>query len=707
LKQVVQAVRTGELKVIDVPMPAAGPTEVLVATTHTLLSPGTERTARQLASASLLAKARARPELVRQVFRKARVDGVRETMRAVQSRLDEDMPLGYSGAGEVMQIGEAAIGLVPGQRVATAGTGKANHAEFQVVSANLAVAIPEGVANEEAAFSAIAAVALHGLHLAELQPGSKVCVIGLGLLGQLAVRIAGAAGHEIAAIDLRKWAVDRSTQAGAFGMVELGDETTSRILDWSRGRGVDAVIVAAATPSSGPVRRAAAIARDRATVVIVGDVGLQLERTAFYNKELTLRVARSYGPGRYDPTYEDWAVDYPVGYVRWTEGRNIEAVLDLIATRRLQVRDLITHTYPVDDAGKAYKLIGQSDEPFLGVQLTYAPSAPAAEPPKARARRVGGGGIGLLGAGSFARTTLVPALKRAGFRDFVSVASVSGVSASRLAKDAGFERASSTADELINDPDIEVIVIATPHDTHAGLVVKALTAGKHVFCEKPLAVTGDELSSVAEAWRTHQGQLFVGFNRRYASQIITLANHFAGKPGPLLLTYRVSAGRVADGHWYTDRRQGGRIIGEVCHFIDTCSAIVGAPLTTVFASGQSQRELLLTEDVVVLLAYEDGSVASISYGSAAHPRTTKERLEVLGRGHSAVIDDFRRLTLDEKVSGTSGKDKGHWAEIEAFREAITSSKSEASTLAAFQTMAATFAAVESLKTGSAVRPANY
>jgi predicted dehydrogenase/threonine dehydrogenase-like Zn-dependent dehydrogenase len=706
MKQVVQAVGTGRLRVIDVPVPLIGSTEVLVATTHTLISTGTERSVRQLASSTLLAKARARPELVRQVVRKARSDGMAQTMRAVRARLDEDMPLGYSGAGIVQEVGEASRGLVPGQRVATAGSGKANHAEFQAVPANLAIPIPDAVGNAEAAFGAIAAIPLHGLRLTELEPGSKTVVIGLGLIGQLAVRIALAAGHEVAAIDLREWTVSRASERGAFGVVERGDETTSAILDWTRGRGADAVIIAAATPSSDPVHRAVAIARDRATLVVLGDVGLHLDRTPLYEKELTIRFARSYGPGRYDRSYEDWAVDYPIGYVRWTEGRNIEAVLDLMASKRLVVDDLITHTFPVEDAEDAYELIERQDAKFLGIQLTYTRSHDHAAAPIVLPRRKSGHGVGLIGAGTFARTVLISSLRDAGFDRLVSVVSAGGVSSAHLARQAGFQRVASNPSTLVTDADVDIVVIATPHDTHAELVTLALEAEKHVFCEKPLALTSDDLARVVTAWRSHHGQLMVGFNRRYAPAVEQVRRHFAGKPGPLLVNYRVNAGELAKDHWYRDRRQGGRIIGEVCHFVDTCNAIVASPVRTVFASGQSQNELLLTEDVVVVLTYEDGSVATIHYAAHGHPRTPKERLDVIGRDHSATVDNFHRLTLDERAVRLPGKDnKGYVAELAAFRQAVGSGTVTSSmTESAFETMAVTFAAIESLRTGRAANP---
>jgi hypothetical protein len=702
MKQLVQEPGSGALRVIEVPTPTIGPTEVLVATSFSLLSPGTERAVRNLASAGLLGKARARPDLVRQVLRKARTDGFGTTAKAVRVRLRSDMPLGYSAAGTVVEVGEVVTGLTPGQRVATGGAG---HAELQVVQAPLAVPIPDNVAFEDAAFSTIASIVIHGLRLADVGPGSKVCVIGLGLLGQLAVRVAISAGCEVAGIDLRPWAVDRATESGAFAMVEAGTDTTQSILDWTKGRGVDAVLLTAATRSSEPIRRAPSIARDRATVVVVGDVGLALQRTPLYEKELTLRFARSFGPGRYDRSYEQWAVDYPIGHVRWTEGRNLEAFLDLLAAGRLRVRDLISHTFPFERAAEAYSLIAREGGNSLGVQLSYG-SAPRSDGPiQIRPRSQRGEGIGLIGAGNFASATLVPALKRAGFFPFVAVASATGLSATRLANSAGFERVVQGAQDVISDSEVELVVVATRHDSHDEIVVAALAAGKHVFCEKPLTLTFEGLQRVAAAWRASTGHLMVGFNRRYAPSAVAARKHMGETGGPLVITYRVNAGTLSEQHWYFDRRQGGRLIGEVCHFIDTCGYFVGHPVSSVHCVGSGRREPLLEQDLIVTLRYSDGSVATISYASGGNPSMPKERIEILGRGHSAVVDDFRATVLDGKKSGGSSVDKGHVAEFSVLRQALRqSTRAEDITLSALESMATTLSAAQSLMTGTAVSP---
>lgn len=705
MKQVVQSIADGELKVLDVPRPVPSATEVLVATSRTVLSPGTERAVRKLASANLLQKAKARPDLVRQVIRKARTDGLSTTAKAVRSRLDEDMPLGYSGSGVVVELGEAVSGLTVGQRVAT---GSAGHADYQLVPAHLAVPVPDGVSDEDAAFATVASIALHGLRQAEVGPGSRVCVIGLGLLGQLTARLALASGCSVVGIDLAPWTAELLTALGGLGLVEAGADTTERVLAWSGGQGADAVILTAATASSEPVRRATALARDRAAVVVVGDVGLELERTPFYEKELRLMFARSYGPGRYERSYEEWGVDYPLGYVRWTEGRNLRAYLDLVEAGRLTVADLVTHRFPIEKAVDAYALV-EGGERSLGIQLTYAPDAPRHEVVAVADKTVTSGpGVGLIGAGTYARATLVPALKAAGLDRLVAVASASGLSARHLAERAGAERAVSDIEPVLALPDVDLVVIATRHDSHAELATRALRAGRHVFCEKPLALTSEELASVSDAWRASPGQLFVGFNRRYSVPVGLVQRHLEGGAGPLVMTYRVNAGGLGEKHWYHDRRQGGRLLGEVCHFIDTCNALAGSPVEQVTTFGSGAGEALLQEDLVVSLRYRGGSLATITYATGGHPGTSKERLEVLGRGRSAVIDDFRRTVLDGKESKVGGQDKGHTACLRVVKDQLAGGgHARTLTESALHTSAVGLAAVESLLTGVAVQPAEF
>ena len=675
MKQVVQPVSGGPVEVLDVPRPVISPTEVLVRTVTSVISPGTERAATALARASLLAKARARPDLVRQVVRKAQAEGIPAAARAVRGRLAADLPLGYSAAGLVVEVGAAVDGIVPGQLVATGGAGKACHAEFQAVPGLLCAVVPEGVPAEDAAFATLASIPLHALRLSGVGPGAKVVVLGLGLLGQLAVRLAMACGCDVAGIDPDGFARNAAASAGVLAMDESGDATTSQVLAWSRGRGADAVLVCAAGQSPEPMSRAPALCRDRAAVVMVGDVGMPPRRTPYYEREISLLFARSYGPGRYEPSYEAWGVDYPAGQVRWTEGRNQEAVLDLLASGRLQVSGLVTHTFGIGDADAAYRLLEERAEPRLAIRLTYPAAAGLASAgpdqpvrlrpsPADRAQP----GVGWIGAGAFSTGTLLPAFKDAGFERFVAVATASGVSARRAAERHAFEKAVSGAEAVIDDPDVSVVVIATPHDVHTELASRALSAGRDVWCEKPLALTCDGLDEVEKAWRESGRQLTLGFNRRWSPAVLAAQQALAEEPVPKLVVYRIAAGRVADGHWYLDRRQGGRLLGEVCHFVDAAQALVGADIEDavgVLGGDASQGN----DGVIVALRFADGSVASIAYGSTA-PVTGKERIEVLAGSRQVIIEDFRSVLVNDRTLWKGRQDKGHRAHAAAFRQAV-------------------------------------
>jgi len=681
LKQLVQPVNGGPVTLLDVPGPVPEPAEVLVRTLCSVISPGTERAVTALAQSSLLAKARARPDLVRQVVRRARTEGLASTRSAVLGRLASDVPLGYSAAGIVLETGAAVTGIRPGQLVATGGAGKANHAELQAVPWLLCAPVPAGVSAKDAAFTTLASIALHALRLAEAGPGSKVAVVGLGLIGQLAARLAMAAGCDVAGIDPAAYPRDAAARSGVLALDERGQETTEQVLAWSRGRGADAVLVCAAGRSPDAVMRVPGLCRDRAAVVIVGDVGLQLDRTPFYQRELSLRFARSYGPGRYDPSYEARGVDYPAGHVRWSEGRNFEAVLDLLAAGRLAVGDLVTHTFGIGDAVQAYQLIEGGAEPYLAIRLDYPGTAEPERPvavQRARGRQAashqttGAGGahhgVGVIGAGPFATGTLIPAFQAAGLTRLVAVASARGLTATRAAQRFGFEKAVAGAEAVLADPDVSVVAIATTHDSHASLAAMALAAGRHVWCEKPLALTDNELDAVRDAWLESGCVLAVGFNRRWSPAVAAARRVLDGSAATKLVAYRIAAGPVPDGHWYHDPRQGGRLVGEVCHFIDTAQALVGAPIEEVaalYGGGPGGP----ADDAAVALRFADGSLASIGYGSGL-PSAGKERIEVHAGDRRVVIDDFRAVTVDGKTRWKGRQDKGHRAMAAAFTQAV-------------------------------------
>jgi predicted dehydrogenase/threonine dehydrogenase-like Zn-dependent dehydrogenase len=674
MKQVIQSVSGGPVTVVDVPAPVAGPTEVLVKTIASVISAGTEAAVTKLAQANLLQKAKARPDLVRQVVTKAQREGIRSTVRSVRNKLDSDIPLGYSACGVALEVGEAVAGIRPGDTVATGGAGKANHAHFQAVPGLLCAKVPDGVKPEDAAMATIASIAMHGVRLSGVTGGERVVVIGMGLIGQLTMRIARAFGCDVVGIDINEYPLKIAEAAGFTSLLEKGRETTETIHHWTKETGADAVIITAGTRSSSTVMRTPEICRDRATVVVVGDVGLELERTPFYEKELSLRFARSYGPGRYERSYEEWGVDYPAGHLRWTEGRNIASVLDLIARGVLDVSDLTTQSFPIEDAASAYKLIEERSEPYLGIRITYGnddrkreillrrPTTELKDEPR----------LGFIGAGSFTRSVLIPSFRAAGFTRFISVTSASGLSARKLALAEDFEKIAPTADAVIEDPGIDVVVIATPHDTHGRFTSRALSAGKHVFCEKPLALGMQELDAVRAALSEGDGHLFVGFNRRWSPHVASAKSHFAARSGPITISYLVNAGVVPEDHWYNDRRQGGRLIGEACHFVDTCAAIAESEIVEVLARASPESELLLAGTATILLRFSDGSFATISYVADAPASAPKERIEVLGRARSATITDFRRISLDGKPQRSKGdQDKGHLNQAVAFREVVT------------------------------------
>ncbi len=676
MKQLVQSVRSGELQLAEVPVPVIRDTEVLVRTHRSAVSPGTERSVRELASASLISKARARPDLVRQVLGRVRSDGLLSTARSVRSRLDDVMPLGYSGVGTVVEVGAHVSGIRPGMRVATAGAG---HAEYQVVSGLLVARVPDGVSDENAAFGTVASVALHALRLAELGPASRVVVVGLGLVGQMACRIARASGYLVFGTDVLESAVAICRDSGFVAEVESGDRTSLDVLNWSRGGGADAVLITAGSASSEPLRRSTELVRDRANIVVVGAVGMDLDRRPFYDKELSLRVARSYGPGRYERSYEEWGVDYPQGYVRWTEGRNIEAVLDLLDGGALSFDDLVTHEVPFARALDAYESLSTPGE-TMGIQLTYDTEAGSVKrdpvmvsSARTRVKKTTRMRIGVVGAGNFVRATMLPALKEADIGDVMAICSATGTSALRLAKTYEIDQVHTDAFAMIEDPDLDSVFIATPHNTHSDLVISALRAGKHVFCEKPLCLTEDELIAIEQAHALSPGYLQVGFNRRHSPAFKAARAQIAGS-GPLVINYRVNADQLPLSHWYHDRTQGGRLLGEVCHFIDTLIAIADeAALVKLDVAGSGQGEVQLDENLAISAAFENGVVGGITYGSHGNRSMSKESIEIVGRGRCVTIDNFDLVTVDGKTQrGFSGK--GHAEQFAAFLAGTQSRK---------------------------------
>ncbi len=685
MKQLLQNIRTGETLVSEVPIPTPRPKMALVHNVASLVSAGTERMVVDFAEKSLLGKARSRPDLVMQLVDKARREGILTTVDAAFNRLDQPMVLGYSSAGVVVAVGEDLQGFQVGDRVACAGGGYAVHAEYVAVPQNLLAKLPPDLDFESAAFTTIGAIAMHGFRLGMPQVGERVAVIGLGLLGLLSIGIARSAGCSVLGIDLDERRVELARQMG-FKAV-LRPEAEEACQSFSQGVGCDLALICADTSSGDPVYLAGKIARDRGRVVAVGAVGLDIPRKLYYEKELSFFVSRSYGPGRYDPEYEEEGKDYPLGYVRWTEGRNLQAVVDLLADGRLNVHPLITHRYDIAQAPEAYELItGKRNEPFLGVLLTYpqtqediSRSVPTEEEyvQSARVKPVSERlSLGVIGAGNFASAMFLPSIRRIALIDRVGIASASGLNARHTAQRYGFRYASADAEQIIADPQINVVAILTRHNLHAPLVVKALQAGKHVFCEKPLALNLDELDQVVAALKRCETLLTVGFNRRFAPFAVQLKKFISQSQEPLLINYRVNAGYLPPSHWLHDSTQGGgRIIGEGCHFIDFLTFLTGSLPINVSAQSLPDGGIYHEDNVILNFTFGNGSIGSVSYFANGDKSFPKERVEVFGGGRAAVLDDFRSLQLTlngktKKMRSYLRQDKGHLNVLKNFFCAI-------------------------------------
>ncbi|HEY0431983.1 MAG TPA: bi-domain-containing oxidoreductase, partial [Pyrinomonadaceae bacterium] len=586
MKQLLQNLRTGEGTVAEVPVPIVQPGRVLVRTAASLISAGTERALAELGQRGLLGKARERPELIGKVWEKVKTEGLVQALEGVRDKLDQSHAVGYSAAGLVVEVGEDVTNFRPGHRVACAGTDYAAHAEVISVPQNLCVRLPDALSFEEAAFATVGAIALQGVRLAEPTLGESVVVIGLGLVGQLTVQLLKANGCRVFGVDIDEARIQLAIALGAEAG-SLPNVAREKVQAWSRGRGADACIIAAATASNDPVELAGEISRLKGRVVAVGMVGMNVPRNVYYQRELTLKVSMSYGPGRHDPDYEERGHDYPVAYVRWTEGRNLEAFLDLLALGRIEVKPLVTHRFAIAEASRAYQLIsGNTAEKYLAVLLTYDAEGEVKRVVEHRALAATPAGrvkLGLIGAGGYAQKVLLPNFKAAGV-EFCSIASASGVSARDVGTKYGFARFLSDAQSVIDDDQANLIVVATRHGSHAELARLALERGKHVFVEKPLALNDADLDGVLEAAMRSEGQLLVGFNRRFSPLAVKAREVFQGRQSPLSIIYRVNAGRIPREHWTQDKAEGGgRIIGEVCHFIDLMQFFTGAAPQTVYA----------------------------------------------------------------------------------------------------------------------------
>ena len=726
MKQLVLSPKTGELTVAEVPPPALLGGHLLVRTHASLVSAGTERLAVGFARKSLLAKAKARPDLARQTLAKLKRDGIAATAAAIRGRLDEALPLGYSAAGEVVAVGAGLEGRFrPGQRVAVAGAGVANHAEVNLVPANLAAPVPAGVDFEAACYATVGAIALHAVRQSRPEFGAWCAVVGVGLVGQLAAQFLALSGVRVLALDFDADRLALATRLGAEAVCDLGAQDAAAVAAAAtNGLGCDAVIIAAATPSSLPFETAAQVARDRAVVAVVGNTGTAFPYREFMAKELSLVVSRSYGPGRYDQDYETHGAIYPLGYVRWTETANLAAALDAMRpNRRLRIEPspLTSHRFRFEAAPSAYAMIAGDGEPHLGVVLQYGGGAPtiapdievpqpqraaaASHPESASPRRSASGRcrLGVIGGGAYARTVLLPILAKLPGCELHTLATARGIGAAHTRQRLGFRRATANADEIFDDEDIDAVIVATPHSLHAKQAAQALAAGKPVLVEKPLALTPSELSAVVAAAEASNAFALVGFNRRFAPLARAAAAHLAAMPGSRHLLLRVNVGPLPPDSW--QRRQdegGGRLVGEACHFIDLGAFLGGAQIAAVTAHAVPTADLC--EDATIVLELDNGSLATVFYTALGDAAASKELIEAYAGGGVARIEDFRRLTLASRGRSRHTRqrqDKGHAAELKAFVAAVAAGGPAPVPWAEqVNSSAATLAAIESLASGA-------
>lgn len=715
MKQVLQHLKNGKTTVDEVPIPGLKRNSALVQTAASLVSAGTERMLVEFAEKNLLAKAASRPDLVKQVIQKARREGLLTSVEAAFNKLDQPMVLGYSSAGTLLEVSEDLQGFNPGDRVACAGGGYAVHAEYAIVPRNLLVHLPDTVDFESAAFATLGAIAMQGFRLAQPQIGETVCIIGLGLLGLLTAQIARAAGCLVFGVDISQ---DRVKLAQDMGFAAAKREDCIDLLSgFTKGRGFDHVLICADTSSNDPVELAGEIARDRGTVVAVGAVGFQIPRKKYYEKELDFKVSRSYGPGRYDPQYEEKGIDYPLGYVRWTEGRNIESFIDLLSTGKVDVKPLVTHRFPITEAPNAYELItGKTGQPFMGVLLTY-PQKPVDQKPErkiavasAEIKPLHKVQVGVLGAGNYAQAVFLPIMKRTENTSLTGIATSSGLSAKHAAEKFGFSYASSSEDEVLADPDINAVVILTRHQVHARQVVSALRNNKAVYCEKPLALTLEELKGIEnELERADCPILTVGFNRRFALMAVKLHDFFSNRTEPMSIHYRVNAGYLPPTHWLHDPQQGGgRIIGEGCHFIDFLTYLTSSTPLSVTGTALDDIGKYKHDNVILTFKYSDGSVGTVTYLANGNKNYPKEQVEVFCGGKIGLLNDFRSLDLvteskKQTFRSRLRQDKGHAAAWVEFVNAVTQGSNPPIPYAQLiHTTKASFAAVEAIHSGKEI-----
>lgn len=723
MKQVAQNYKSGSICLQESNVPALKAGGVLVETRYSLISAGTENMRVREGNMSLLEKARARPDQVKKVLQSVQQQGIVATFQKVMGKLDSLTPLGYSLSGVVTAVGQDAAEFREGQLVACAGAGYASHAEVNFIPRNLVVPVPGSVSLQHAAFATVGAIALQGFRRSEMQVGETACVIGMGLIGQLLVQILKAAGIRVVGVDLSGERCELAVRQGcdaAFGADDPALIHAVRRL--TSGAGADCVFITASSNTAGPVELAASLARDRALVVGVGKTRIELPYNEYYGKELEYRFSRSYGPGRYDPSYEERGIDYPMGYVRWTERRNMEAFLDLVAQRKVQLDPLIAAVIPFEQAEQVYRDMADGKVSGIGVLFEYSKKAELHRPPPPRhpsmqrtAKIQGTIRIGAIGAGSYASSMLLPYLAQRKDVKLVEVATSTALSGANAARKFGFERTSTDYHELLKADDIDAVIVATRHAAHASMTAEAIRAGKAVFVEKPLAIDRAGVELVRKAVvETGNERLQVGFNRRFAPLVCRIGDVFGTRSSPVVIHYRVRAGQIDKAAWINNPEEGSRFAGEACHFFDLFNYLTGARPVSVYAQSIHPDRPTADdlENISALVIYDDGSIGNLMYLTQGSSKVPKEFVEIFGVGKTVQLNNFESADIYEgsrhRTSGAGGMNKGQKEELDAFVQALKSGSEMPIPIASLlDTTLVTLAALDSMRAGRPAQMADY
>ena len=695
MKQLFLMVNDGEVKLLDTPAPMVKENTVIVETLYSVVSAGTERSLTSFGGKNLLQKALERPDQVKKVTEKMSTDGILTTLESAFNRLGEPMPMGYSGVGRVITCGKGVTSVMPGDLVSMVG--QAYHSEVNRVNRNLIAKIPENAAEncQQYAFAALAGIALEGIHQAEVHPGEIVAIIGLGLLGHIAARILNAYGCDVIAYDIADKSLE---QTKLLAFIHSDDDSAVELTkSLTKGRGVDKVIITAATNSNAPMDLAAAITRDRGMICMIGVTQMNLDRRPFYERELTFKIARSYGPGRYDPSYEEAGNDYPIGYVRFTEGRNIEEFVRLVSSGRIDITDLITHVIPFHEAERAYEMIttNKQKERYIGILLEYPESEAkwnsvisCSKPTEKKAIKTDTISIGLIGAGNFVKNTMLPTLKGMGSFSFRGLATTGGSNAAQANEMFHFEYVTNDYRKLLQDEKIDLIIVSTQHNSHAKFVVESLNAGKHVYCEKPLCLTLEELEQIKAAYERSNGELFCGLNRRHAPMIQKIKTEMKTDQIPAVYDYIANAGFIPESHWTQDEKLGGgRIIGEACHFVDVIQYLDGSKIEDLKITFAANPAYPKKDNALITLRFESGAIANIIYTAMGSKKYSKEQLRVFSNGTVAEMNNYVSLAFygsSKKEQGKLKQDKGFEREYRYIEEVIKGSRDNVSIMDTFQ-----------------------